>query len=501
MANFWENMGNRIGGWLGKSLAPYINDMLGQGYSVLGNYYNGDQRPQLKGRDGGASPDSIIQNFVGLAVDRSVSRLFRGGVTFNLPDGSKAQQEYIDKIWDLNKKEILLYQLGLHGAVYGTPYVKICPDELKDPFTQELYPRLVPTDPEVIRVKTDPQDMAEVELYVISYTIGETAYWEITVRSDIEYDIDSNNKVQARRKASEENETTESIAWSVDEWRQIGGGARERINQTPWDYDFPPIIHWKNLPSLKSCYGSSDVDDAINIQDKSNFVVSNTGKIIKFHAHPKTVGVGFSAENLKKVDDTPDSMVVIPDPAAQVFNLEMQSDLAASVQFGQNLRQSIFDVAREVDMSSIKDKVGALTNFGLRVLFSDSIDKNDTKRQLYGDAIKEINRRLLVLKNFDGPLSDPGKITWGDPLPVNIKEELEADKVAIDMGIVDKETVTKRYISRYGVDFETIQANLKKQQQKDNENNANIGASILKNFQQGKGVVNANDNRNSNPPA
>lgn len=495
MANYFTNAINYIGDWFAGKLAPLINDRMGIGYSVLGRYYTGDQRPQLKTTQG-KPDDNIFLNFIGLAVDRSVSRLFRGGLDWVLPEGAEAQQEYLNTLWDLNKKEIILYQAGLHGAVYGTGYFKMQPDGVEDPYTEKYYPRLIALDPEIVRVKTDPQDMNKVLLYQIRYNIGQNSYCEITRRSDVEYEIngitgEAMPKMPAPKVYTEgEEPTQESVLWIIDELEQSAtyGNQMTLVRTTAWEYDFPPIIHWKNLPSLKSCYGDSDIDDSINVQDKENFTVSNIGKIIKYHASPQTVGTGFSADQVKQVDNAPNVFHAISNPDAKVYNLEMQSDLVSSREHAKDLRQSIFDISREIDLSSIGDKIGTLTNFGLRVLYSDAIDKNDTKRQLYGDALKELNRRLLVLGGYEKEASRPGDIQWGDPIPVNIKEEIEVDKLALELGVVDKETVAQRYLARYGVDWETIQERLANEQATANQENADIGAQILRNFN--RGVVN-----------
>jgi hypothetical protein len=273
----------------------------------------------------------------------------------------------------------------------------------------------------------------------------------------------------------------------VEEWERSAtyGNQMTMTSTTPWDYDFPPIIHAKNLPSLKSCNGDSDIDDAINVQDKANFVTSNTAKIVKFHAHPTTIVTGGSAKSAEPIDNTASTMMAFPSPEVKVFNLEMQSDLASSRALSLDLRQSIFDVSREIDISSMADKLGALTNFGLQVLWSDAIDKNDTKRQLYGDFLLELNRRLLVLANYTGEQSKPGTLQWGNPLPVNVAEEMTADKTALEMGIIDKETVAKKYEYRYGKKWEDIQKALEDEQAKANQNNADIGAQILRNFNRG----------------
>lgn len=474
MANLFANAINNIGDWMAAKLAPYITDSLGGGYSVLSNYYKGDHRAQLKTKPG-QPDDNITMNFVGLAVDRSVSRLFRGGVEFIPPEGADKQKEYLDAVWDLNKKEIILYQVGLHGAVYGTPYIKISPDSLIDPYTEELYPRLIPIDPEIIRVKVSPQDMNEVEAYIIEYSFvrdGQTVnYREITRHADNE---------------DYTEEVGERDTWIVETFEQVGGGMWQLINKVEWAYNFPPIHHWKNLPSLKSCYGDSDIDDAINVQDKSNFVTSNTGKIIKHYAHPPTIGTGFAVKDMTQLENSVGTFYAIPNTDAKVYNVEMESDLVSSRAFGLDLRQAIFDIAREVDITSIADKIGVLTNFGLRVLYGDAIDKNDTKRQLYGAAIKEINRRLLVLKGWEKEQSNPGALQWGEALIVNVIEEMTADEKAINLGVVDIETVAKRYQSRYGVDYETIKANIAAQKAEKAASD-NIGADILRRrFNQGQ---------------
>jgi hypothetical protein len=469
--SIFENMGNAVGNWLAGYIAPKINDNMGRTQSILATYYTGDHRPQIKRKEGTTQDDNVIINDVGLAVDRSVSRLFRGGVKFNLPDGADAQEEYLEAVWDLNKQEIILYQVGLHGAVYGTGYFKIAPDGLTDPYTGKVMPRLIPLDPEIVRVTTDPQDMNIVAQYRIEYKI-----------------IEKTGEYASREVAYREITRRDGSGWVVEHYEQAGSNAQWKlVESVPWEYDFPPIIHWKNLPSLKSCYGDSDIDDAINVQDKMNFVVSNTGKIIKHHASPRPVGTGFSGKDMKPLDDSPDSMIVIPAENAKVFNLQMDSDLVSSRGFADDLKQSIFDVSREIDLSSIKDKLGALTNFGLRVLYTDALDKNDTKRSLYGDALKELNRRLLVLAGYTSEASNPGEVQWGEAMIINVMEEMQTDQLALDMGLVDKGTVYARYQSRYGKSWEDIQQAIADERAHANQNNADIGSIILRNFSNGGG--------------
>lgn len=458
MANLFDNVRtlyNNI-----DMLAKYIQDPLGSKAGILENYFNGDQRPQLRvttdPKTGKEINDNVTLNNVGLVVQRSTARLFKGGIEFKLPEGSTKQQEYLDSVWDLNKKEIILFHIGLLGATHGTAYFKIVPDGLLDPYTNKPYPRLVPISHRIIRVKTHPEDVNEVEQYRIEYTCMEERNGRM---------IDVTHREITKHPTSDVQDgdiryTAESETWVIETWERVGSAPFEMIYQEAWNYPFPPIIHWQNLPVLEGVYGDSEIDDLINPQDKINFTVSNTGKIIKFHASPTPAITGTNAAQVQAVDAAIGQIMVIPDKDAKIQMLEASSDLASSRLFAQDLKDDLFNIAREPNMS--QDKLGAITNFALRVLYGDALDKNDTKRQLYGDALLELNRRLLVLAGFTGEASRPGTIQWGEVLPINPQEEMAVDKLALDMGIIDKESIATKWFIRYGVEWETIQANNEK---------------------------------------
>ena len=464
MANLFE----RAGMWMAQMIAGYMQTPRERVFKMVQDYYSGDHPAQLKVKQG-QSDDNITLNWIGLAVDRSISMLLGDGVKFDLPENADAQQEYIDAIWDANKRQIFLHEVGLDGATFGTPFVKIVPDGIVDPYTEKTIPRLVLLDPKLMTVETNPVDKNEVERYVMQFKVtidGKERLFKEVTRHAMSDDFE----------LEEGQETPDT--WVIETFEFINSWIL--INKQDWGYNFPPIHHWKNLPSIHGIYGMSDIEQVINVQDKSNFVWSNNLKINRYHAHPKTWGAGFT-----KADKTSwgaDEMITVSDPAGKIANLEMSSDLGASRNIAADLRQSMFDITRQVDISAMKDKVGQLTNFGLRLLFSDSISKTDTKRLLYGDAFNEINRRLLVLGGFTGKQSRPGSTVWGDALPVNDKEEMEIDQIALDMQIVDKQTVAEKYQKRYGVEWEEVQARLQGQQAQER----NLGSLLLQRFNQGQ---------------
>lgn len=468
MANIFE----RAGMWMAQQIAGYLITPRERAFKMVQDYYTGDHPAQLKVKSG-QQDDNVTLNWIGLAVDRSVSMLMGDGVRFEADgeeaDGEEAdseRQEYIDSVWDVNKREILMHEIAMDGAIFGTPFLKIVPNGITDLYTGAQVARLVLLDPKLMTVETDPLDKNKVMRYVMQFRImdngREKLFKEVTRRAEPD-DFES-------------NETPD--AWIVETFEFANGWTL--VDKQEFPYPFPPIHHWKNLPTLHSAYGYSDIEQILNPQDKYNFVASNNIKITRYHAHPKTWGAGFTKS--EKTSWGADEMVTISDPQGKISNLEMSSDLSSSRNIQMDLRQAIFDIARQVDVSGIKDKIGQLTNFGLRLLYSDALAKTDTKRLLYGDAFTEINRRLLVMKGYEGEESNPGDVIWGDALPVNDREEMEIDKLALDLGVIDKQTIAEKYQKRYGVEWDEIQTRLTAQQGRE----GTIGGLLLKKFNQGE---------------
>ena len=325
--------------------------------------------------------------------------------------------------------------------------------------------RLVAIDPSLIDIETDPDDSEKVIRYIIQYK-----------------SVDEDGKEIGKREITEWTPTSDTEMstgyWMVYYYQTGQSGKWELINSVSWEYDFPPIVHTKNLPNPFQVWGTPDItSDVIELQDRLNFVASNMSKIIRIHAHPKIWGAG-NAE-AKKIDIGVEQMMWFNDPETKIGQLEQLGDLASSQAFLLNLRQSLFDITRTVDISSIADKIGALTNFGLHVLYVDAVAKLNVKRELYGAFIKEINRRIQILAGIEPAEIE---IIWPDPLPENSQEKLTADKMALDMGIVSKQTVSQNN----GYDWEVEQDRLGQEKQGEE----NIGSVLLNAFNRGGGIGN-----------
>lgn len=432
---------------LGREQVARVNES-----TLKRNYRRGLHKAPIKTAD-----DAIIVNFIGLLVDRSVAMLFGQEPAFDLPGESDApEQQYIDAVWASNRKMQLLKRSAVYGAETGTCYMKILPDGAisKD---GKLIPRLVVLDPATVTMDALPEDIDTIFRYTIAYTIPDPITGkDKTIKQVTEHDA-------------------ETGYWVITDYVSVNGSKWEVTNKQVWEWDFAPIVHWHNLPDVGSVYGRPDItSDLIDLQDKINFVSSNTAKIIKYHAYPKTWARGFT--NTGHLTWGVDDMITTADPNALIQNLEMQSDLSSSLNFIRYLRQALFDVSRAVDIDSMADKLGALTNFGLRVLYQDALSKLEEKRGLYGEGIVEINHRLLALAG--APDNDGGKVEWPDVMPVNETETSMAIRSDLELGLVSKQTAS----GLRGYTWEDEEERIASEKAASD----NIGAALLRAFGQGE---------------
>jgi len=369
------------------------------------DYYAGEMKKWLVDpKTKNELPENVTINLAQKIIDQSVSMLM--GESPEIDAHDDAANAALEAVIDRSLDDIFFHTLAASGAISGHMFVKIVPSANGV--------RWVLIDPSIVQAFWLPDDSRRPIAYKIQWNSGKTEY-----RQDIAL-VDG--------------------AWVVrDMTRRSYDGAWELTAETAWPYPFPPIVDGQNLPDYQSYYGRSDLT-GLEINDAVNFVASNVNLILKHHAHPKTIGTGVKSEQVKETAVA--GFWAIENDAARVFNLEMQSDLSSSMAYLQFLRNEFFSQQRAVDIQSVKDKVGALTNFGLRVFFSDAIQKNNTKKLLYGYIIKELAYRTLLLMGYSVNAQDID-VRFSDPMPVNDLENASRIKTELESGIISRETAAK----------------------------------------------------------
>ena len=396
-------------------------------------YYEGNHHKPLV-VEAGERDDNVILNLCGQAIDKSVAFFAPKPPVLHLegetpqPGDESAEQKALDAFWEANDLDEFVVDLGLAGFVSGHPFVKLL----------------------------RPERTGELPQAVVLDTRHVTVFWDVmNTRRALWYRLqwETEKNVEARRQdivpqwllTTVINEDGVEVVpdydpestWVVIEYQKTRatGGKWKETGRDEWPFPFAPIVHRKNQPMPHSFYGQSDLRHyALN--DAVNFVASNTSRIIKFHAQPKTFITG---ANLGQINSTSiDGVWELPE-GATVNNLEMSSDLASSMRMLETLRSAFFTQGRVVDWASQKDKVGQLTNFGLRVLFGDMLDLTRAKHKVYGGLLAEVSRDALIMMGHANA-SEPDA-QWEDPLPKDRTEMVQSATSEKLLGFTSQRTL------------------------------------------------------------
>src|SRR2546430_387500 len=127
--------------------------------------YNGDLDPPLKKMPDGTDPN-VLTNRCQPVVDVGVEFLFGQELEISVEENtSQEAQDFLNDAWGRKEQRIpLLQDLGMNGAMAGSAFLRIVPDN-KGAF------RLVVVDPSiVVGMQTAPQDCETVLLFCIQYS-------------------------------------------------------------------------------------------------------------------------------------------------------------------------------------------------------------------------------------------------------------------------------------------------------------------------------------------
>lgn len=399
------------------------------------DYYEGRHPPPLSVQPG-QPDDNVIVNLARPVVDKGIALLFGREVTWQADESAATTSDaetFLKAVWAANDKMVLLQEVAQNGALAGLCAVKVVPrpGDKQRPF------RLVNLDPKNLTIDCDDEDIDDVERYVIQYTCCDAAGRELIKRQEIT--------------AVEDERTDLVTSWTIQNYVAQGSGGKMLPDGPPiaWPYPLPPIVHAKNLPCANSVWGYGDLED-VAFNDAINLIASTTRKILRLHASPQTWIRGQNPGLLRRDANQLWQL----EEGTEIGNLEISAEsLNAARQFYQDLRSAFFAMGRMPDVSQIGN-LGALTNFGLRVLFADALERTATKRNTYGGLLMRLNRLLCLLGGTGDNVTTT--LTWPDPLPVNREEIVRTAQQEQAIGVTSDETIA----TDLGRDYAQEQARL-----------------------------------------
>lgn len=410
------------------------------------NSYNGIYFPPLKPTKKGGIDDSTIPNFAKFIVNEGAAALFGAGLKFVLDSGAdstaaKALKDLLKK----NKMPTLLNNLGVSGGIGGHAFIKIVPP--KD--TVNGFIRWIVLDPAEVNVTWDGEDISEVCRYKIQFRTTNKQGKSVLRKQLIE---------------AVENEETDIVTkWTIKDFeavvvsaagKDIVQGEWVQIGSTiEWLYPWPPIVDCQNLPLPHCYYGMSDLEpDILHIIGRIHFVLSNTLRINRIHAHPKTIGSGFNANQMSTSSD---EMTLLP-AGGKIEALVATGDIAGSIEVYNTLREILFMITKIPPVVLGKmENLGNLAGIALRILYGPLMEVTRRKRDTYGDMLEALIERTLELMDFKG---ENVELEWGDPIPQNDVESRQIAMQDLDLGIVSLETIASKLGYDWAKEKKKIQA-------------------------------------------
>lgn len=355
-------------------------------------YYGEAPRPLKTAR--GEPDDNVTLNYARLVVDQGVSFLMGRGPTFEVDD--ERAGAWLDAVWEANHRAALLHHLALNGAIAGQAFLDIS-------VPAKGLPRLTATDPQAVTIRHEPDD--------VDGAVGIEVAW---------HGIDPiTGRPVARRRLMERK----GAGWSIRDEESVGDSALWRlVSSSRWPYPWPPLAWCRNLPAPNSLWGVSDLEpDILGVCRSMDFVLSNMARILRYHAHPRTIGTGFVADT---IGGSVDDITVLPSPEARIYNLEMQGDLGSSVELYRRLKEAFHELARSPQVAAgHAEGLGQSSGVALQVLYQPLVEKTRTKQMLYGDLLAATSRRLLEIGGFGPAVSV--RVHWPALLPVDPRAEAE----------------------------------------------------------------------------
>lgn len=382
-------------------------------YKKAEKYYKRNQKKFLDNKPG-EPDDNVVMNNTRVAVDRTLSMLLPAMPQLELDPlnvDPTFEELWLAELWRENGGIFKMTEVAQNGAFVGHCYVRI-----KKPLPGKTMPRIINLNPESMITFWRSGDIEDVLWHEQYWTEGANEFIIDYVKLP-------------------------SGFWHIYQYFR-SGSTWELLVDESWDSYYPPVIDWKHLPNANNYYGLGECDN-LDLDDMLNLLTSEAARITRYHASPKTVGLGIEPDDIKPTAIDGLWTTAATKNEADIYNLEMSAPAAA---FVEALLSRLYDAKMSenrvvVLRGDIKD-FQRVTNPGIRTVFMDMLSKNHLLHMSYGKAIQEICMSAAFIANVRIPKVPT--LVWSDPLPTDDKELADIAEKELAMGVVSRSIVAQK---------------------------------------------------------
>lgn len=291
----------------------------------------------------------------------------------------KIAEELMMYHWGKSDKLLLSYEILQMGSITGDAWVGLewMPDE------EDRYCKVSVFDSRQCFVTFENGDFNRLESFL--------------VRQPLDKHGDNQYRLFVKRWYKDRIETWYQMDVSIEESKV----AKYELKTYDNPYGFIPVVHIKNKPNSSGYYGKSDANDILKINKVYNELMQQVKAVIDYHVTPTTVITGASAKSLKKGLGQIWSGL----PAeANVFNLGLDVDLSATVQFIKDLKTAMHELS-DVPENAL-GKIQAISNTSaaaLQITYHPLMQQANIKAMTYGEGITKLNTMILRMMQVEDP--------------------------------------------------------------------------------------------------
>jgi hypothetical protein len=404
-----------------------------EAYRRASDQYDGHHKKHLKVREGGVDPNVIV-NLDGEAIDQIIAMACPAMPTIEITEAAETDAErWIAAAWDANGGASLIRDFLLYGCLTGHVYARVVPTAPPGSQPDAEHSKLPHILPHIL-----PLNPANVITFWRADDVREVLWYELMVTTDRRYRIDFLNLG-----------AFEGAGWQVRTYT-LSGNRWAPLASEDWPYTLGPIVDWQHLRDPRRYYGRSHLL-ASGLNDSLNKVASDVKQILRYHAAPRTIGKGVQAKDIEATSI--ESFFTVP-KEADVFNLEMQTDLVSSLRFYELLREAHAAEMRVARLTGGPEAFRNITNLGLKVAFMNMLAQNEQLHRSYERGVIALTRRLLMLAGL--PARVPLRVQWPRPLPISEAEETHIVQSQMDLGLLSPQSAA----ARLGLSWEVEQARM-----------------------------------------
>lgn len=316
----------------------------------------------------------------------------------------KTLNDYLTQVWEDNKRDTLLTEIGQTKSITGEAWVKVqyeAPEDLVDPF--EEYPdgrvRLSVIPTQFVFPRFDDHDKDRLNSLLIMYPIHTERETGLLFKRTIDTTV------------------VYKEMWTNDEIVVYEG--KEEVDRMTNPYGFIPFVQIKNFPIAGRTRGSSDLDDIIPLNVELNTKKSDVSEVIDYHSAPITLVYGAKIGNLEKGANK--VWGGLPKDA-KVENLGLQGDLTASSIYISDVKTAMCEIAGIPE--TVLGGASAISNtsgVALQYMNLPLIERTRIKRTCSKEGLEQVNKIIMFISMYHGLIEKPEEITMKDFVSNEVK--------------------------------------------------------------------------------